>query len=482
MREKGKVLMIYTGGTIGMLPKEEGNPSSPLVPAEWEKLGRMVPALANLPILPTIHPMTLIDSSNMYPEYWIDIARVIRDNYDKYEGFVILHGTDTMTYTATALSFLLENLDKPVVLTGSQISISNARNDAVQNLVTSLMFASPKSFDLPLVPEVCICFNGVLLRGNRSRKVSSSGYSGFATPNYPILAEAGEHIKVNTKVIRGSAKKEEGFFINERLEQKVMVLDIFPGINPEILNKVFSIDGLRGVVLRTYGAGNAPTNKEFLKEIEKAITERKLAIVNVTQCTQGMVEMGLYDASADLLRLGVISGVDMTSEAALVKMMFLLGLGYDTETVKELVQRDLRGEQSVDVFNLVYKEGKAAQVCKLETRQLPAGFAKEKIVTANIRFDSVALHKDVSKGSIELAVFMDYPAADEKTDTKISQCLGEFVKTYDGTPVNMIFDCTSKFKQVVNPNRPVQITIVSRNGQPVEWKGVFISVYTSVEK
>lgn len=478
---KGKALMIYTGGTIGMLPKEEGNPLSPLVPANWEKLQEFAPVLKELPLDTELKEMELIDSSDMHPDYWIDIARVIRDNYKKFDGFVILHGTDTMTYTATALSFLLENLDKPVIITGSQLSIGQPRSDALQNLITSLTLAAPKTFNLPLIPEVCICFNNVILRGNRARKVSSSGYSGFDTPNYPQLGEIGEHIKINTKVIRKPST--EGFFINENLEKNVMLFDIFPGISTEILNSVFSIDGLKCVVFRTYGAGNAPTNEDFLKEIEKAVTKKSLAIVNITQCNQGMVEMGLYDASATLSRLGVISGVDMTPEAALVKMMFLLGQGYDIETVKDQMQKDLRGEQSVDVFNFVYEDGEAGKVkvYKAPAKQLPAGFDKDRIVRANIRIDEATLPKEVKQGEIELAVFMNYPGADENTDTSIPQCLGVLKGTYNEEPVNLILGCTERFRQVVIPGRPIQVTIVAKNEHAVRWEGAFISVYTSVE-
>jgi L-asparaginase len=476
--EKAKVSMIYTGGTIGMLPMEEGNPLSPLVPASWQKLQQFVPALKELPLEVDLHEMKLIDSSDMNPDYWVDIARVIRDKHDEYEGFVILHGTDTMTYTATALSFLLENLDKPVVVTGSQISIAQPRNDAVQNLVTALMFAAPKTFGLDVVAEVCVCFNNTLLRGNRARKVSSSGYAGFATPNYPVLAEIGEHVKVNRKVVRPIS--QEGFFINEALEKNVMLFDIFPGISPKVLHGVFEIEGLKGIAFRTFGAGNAPTNEDFLREIEYAVTEKHLAVVNITQCNQGMVEMGLYDASATLSRLGVISGVDMTPEAALVKMMFLLGQGYDIETVKDQMQKDLRGEQSVNVFNFIYESGEAKPIYNAPVKQIPAGFDKNKIVTAHVRLDAVVLPD--STGEIKLAVYMNYPAANADTDTGIPQCLGVLSKAYTGEkPVNMILDCTSHLSQVIAPNRPIQVNVVSMNGQNVQWNSVIISVYTSVD-
>jgi len=478
MSERGKVLMVYTGGTIGMLPREPDNPLSPLVPASWEDLQDFLPSLKELPIKADLHEMDLIDSSDMHPAYWLDVSRAIREKYDGYDGFVVLHGTDTMTYTASALSFLLENLDKPVVITGSQLPIGKPRNDAVQNLVTALMLATPKTFELPLVPEVCIYFNNVLLRGNRARKLSSSAYAGFESPNYPELGEVGEHMRINKRVIRPPAS--EGFFINESLEKNVLMFDLSPAMTPQMLDKVFGIEGLKGVVLRTYGAGNAPTNEEFLHTIDRAVQRNNLAVVNVTQCPQGMVEMGLYDASAGLLKAGVISGVDMTPEAALTKMMVLLGMGYDVETVKGLVQRDLRGEQSVSVYNLIYEHDTADKVCKQPPKQMEAGFRKGQIERANIRIEDAALPKDVKQGSIELAAFMNYPTADETTDTSIPQCLGTLTGNYNGAPVSLILDCTERVSQVLSPDRPAQVTFVSKTEHAVRWEGAFLSLYTSV--
>lgn len=473
---KGSVLNIYTGGTIGMLPSDPENPLSPLVPADWDQLKHFVPSLNDLPLHVELHEMKLIDSSDMHPDYWIEIARVIRDNYDKYDGFVIMHGTDTMTYTASALSFLLENLDKPVIVTGSQISISQPRNDAVQNLVTSLMFASPKTFNLPLIPEVTIFFNNVLLRGNRARKVSSSDYAGFETPNYKTLGTVGEHIKVDTTVIRPPS--DEGFFIHENLEHGVLVFDIFPGLKPAELKYIFNAPDIKGIIFRTFGAGNAPTKPEFLAEIENAVKAGK-AVVNITQCTQGMVEMGLYDASAGLLKLGVISGVDMTPDAAVTKMMWLLGMGYDIETVKDLMQKDQRGEQSVNVFNFIYDEAMTKDdVYPAPAKQVPSGFEKEKISAANIRINDAKLVGKISEGEIELALFMNLPNADASTDTSTPQCLGTVKSPYRGKPENLIIPCTDKVSQLLNPKRPVQLTVVSKNGQVVEWEGLFMAIYT----
>ena len=342
MKQRDKILIIYTGGTIGMLPKVEDDPASPLIPAGWDKIRRHIPSLKDLQIGVDLHEMDLIDSSDMNPDYWIEIVRVIGKKYPEYDGFVILHGTDTMTYTASALSFLLENLGKPIMITGSQLPMSDPRSDAVQNLVTAVMLAAPGHFDLPMIPEVCIFFRNVLLRGNRARKISSSAYAGFHSPNCPVLGRVGEHIKIDLNVVRPVIT--ESFFYYENLEANVLMFDIFPGLKPEIIRKLFDVQRLKGVVLGTYGAGNAPTSPAFLREIEFGIKEKRLMIVNVTQCNEGAVEMNRYGAGAGLARLGVISGADMTPEAAIVKMQFLLGRGHDAEIAGKLMLRDLRGE------------------------------------------------------------------------------------------------------------------------------------------
>lgn len=342
MTEQRSVLLIYTGGTIGMVPKDRNDPSSPLVPTKWDDLQDFVSSLKKLPFEVDLKQMTPIDSSDMHPDYWIEIARVIRDNYDRHDGFVILHGTDTMAYTASGLSFLLKNLKKPVVMTGSQLPIECCRNGGMQNLVSALTLASPQASDLPVIPEVCILFGDVVLRGNRARKTNATSFSAFASPNYPPLARVDSHIRIDVSRIRQSTLGE--LLVHERLDHNVLLVDIFPGMSPETLKYIFSTPGLKGVVLRTYGVGNCPTEVNFLKEIRSAVEEKQIIIVNLTQCVQGTVEMGRYGAGIGLLAAGVISGVDMTPEAALAKMMFLLGQGYDIETVKDKMQKDLRGE------------------------------------------------------------------------------------------------------------------------------------------
>ncbi|MCL2054746.1 MAG: asparaginase [Oscillospiraceae bacterium] len=468
MQTKKKVLMLCTGGTIAMLHKG-GDPKKPLTPAKWKEIEAHSPALKELNFDVETQEMELIDSSDMHPGYWADIARKIRDEYAKFDGFVILHGTDTMSHTASALSFMLENLDKPVIVTGSQLPLAKPRNDAAQNLVTALTLAA--SDGVPTVPEVCVLFNNKLLRGNRSRKVSSNGFAGFDTPNLRPLSEIGEHITLDTKLIKKPAS--EGFFISEFLDPNVLIFDIFPGISPQILRSVFSIEGLKGVILRTYGTGNAPTSDALMKEIERAIERQNIAVVNVTQCNQGMVEMGLYDASVKLSRAGVISGVDMTPEAALVKMMFLLGQGYDRETVKELMQKDLRGEQSVNVFNFIYELNETKEsVCSLKNKTVAAGFVKDKIKKASIRLGGV---KITSGESPNLAFFMNYPSVTKDTPTDIAQCLGVINSVSDET--DFILECTQKVKQVIIPGRPVQLTVVAQNGD-ISWETIVFSIYT----
>jgi L-asparaginase len=470
---KDNVLIICTGGTIGMVPKNDDGTGA-LVPADWEKLQKLLPSTSEFSFGVEFHKMELIDSTNMSPEYWVDMANVIKDNYESYVGFVILHGTDTMTYTATALSFLLENLGKPVIITGSQLPIYRPRNDAVQNLTTSLMVAASADY-IPIIPEVCILFDKVLLRGNRSRKVSSSGFGGFASPNFSPLATIGEHIDVNTKLLRDVTS--EKFFINDALNTNVLIFDIFPGIAPKILRNVLLDEGLKGVVLRTYGTGNAPTHPCFLEVIEEAI-QKGLPVVNITQCEEGMVEMGLYESSAKLSRIGVITGVDMTAEAALLKMMFLLGQGYEEpDTLKEFMQRNLRGEQSQNAFNFTYKSGKTQEsVSRLQTKTIAAGFAREKIRKAIIRFDGVEV---ADNKEFDLAIFVNLPSAGVETDMSDTKCLCHITKADNST--DFMFDCTHQARYLIDPMRPLSLTIVSKNIDSISWGSIVFTIYTDVD-
>lgn len=483
-----KVLMLCTGGTIGMLHKIPEDTTSPLVPAKWSEIENNFIAMKDLPFDVVAEEMDdLIDSSDMHPGYWQDIAKKIENNYSEYNGFVILHGTDTMAYTATALSFFFENLGKPVIITGSQLPLAKPRSDAAQNLVTSLIIAASEG--VPVIPEVCVFFDKKLLRGNRCRKVSSNGYDGFDSPNFPPLATIGEHIKVNEKLIRKIPT--EGFFINPSIEANVMLCDIFPGIKPDMLRNIFNVAKLRGIVLRTYGTGNTSSDKNFLAEILYATKDKKLTLVNITQCNQGMVEMGIYAAGAQLISRGVVSGGDMTPEAALVKMQFLLGQGYDNELIKQQIQRDLRGEQSANTFNFIYdrrlsaneeNEEHTPHVCKLEPKTVTAGIERGKINSASLRFEGVTIDtpKDETK-DISLAVYINYPAVTKDSPTNIPQCLGVIKNINEKTDFVLPQEqCTQSVNQVINPALPLQLTVVSQNAD-ITWEGIVLSMHTEVD-
>ncbi len=348
------VLVVYTGGTIGSMPRDPHDPKSPLVVVDWAEFRRrtssLSPRLADGSVNARYIGLNVdgaslepLDSCNIGPDYWGDVARVIAENYDRYEGFVVLHGTDTMVYTASALSFMIEGLAKPVVLTGAQLShLGNVRNDALQNLLTALLIANPKHSGLPVVPEVSIFFHNTLLRGNRSRKVTSSGFEAFKSPNYPALAAAGESIAVDRRVLRPPGS---GLRLRSHIEPNVASVIFFPGIQEaSILQDVLSDPRLKGVVLMTYGAGTVPSDSRVLDPIAAAVRRGVVAIA-VTQCGGGRVELERYEASARLLEAGVVSGRDITPEAALVKLMVLLGdpdLG--PAEVRRLLSQDLAGE------------------------------------------------------------------------------------------------------------------------------------------
>ena len=294
----------------------------------------------------------IIDSSDMNYEIWLEIGKIIEENYDKYKGFVILHGTDTMSYTASILSFMLKNLGKTVILTGAQRPIQEIRSDGLQNLLTSIEIiekqmqvnseiCNSENEILPVIPEVCVFFRDHLFRGNRSRKLDSTNYFGFSSPNYLPLGQAGSKIKIYEN--RLLSKPEGKFYVDYKINPNVLMMDVFPGFNPKILKRIFQDDdSIKGLVLRTYGSGNTPKNKEFLETI-KYIIDMGVIILNVTQCTVGSVEMGLYESNAILTELGVVNGYDMTPEAAITKFMCLLGK-YDVEKVKERLVENVAGE------------------------------------------------------------------------------------------------------------------------------------------
>ena len=338
-----RILIIYTGGTIGMVQRPD---DGSLAPVNFEELSNEIPMLNKFGY--KINAITLspiIDSSNITPELWFKLAETIENNYEVYDGFVVLHGTDTMAYTASALSFMLENLNKPVIFTGSQLPIGTLRTDGKENLLTSIEIAAAVKKGKCIVPEVCIYFNSKLFRGNRSSKIDSAQFRAFESKNYPPLAKAGVEINYSCEYIR-KANNDKRLKVNYKLNTNVVILKIFPGIQPLVVESIIDIPDLKGIVLESFGSGNVPEFDWFTQLINKAIN-KGIIVVNVSQCAGGKVQMGLYHTSKDIQKVGVVSGYDMTSEAAISKIMFLLGQGYTYNKVIKYLNTNIQGEISL---------------------------------------------------------------------------------------------------------------------------------------
>lgn len=340
---KPKVLIIYTGGTIGMIRDEK---KGTLRPFGLARLFRSIPSLNDLGIdIEAIELDKIIDSSNVTPEVWVGLARIIGDNYHKFDGFVVLHGSDTMAYSASALSFLLENLNKSVIFTGSQLPIGLPRTDARENLITALSVAAMRNKnDRSLIPEVCIYFEDKLYRGNRTHKFNSENFDAFVSLNYPILAEAGVRIRIFEE--RLLTRSDNGLIVHTAMNAKVAVLKLFPGIMLKPYPKLFSDAGIEAVIVETYGSGNGPTTGDFLPAV-KEMLDNGILVLNITQCIEGKVEMGKYETSEKLLNLGVISGSDLTYESAIAKTMFVLARTNNLNERRQMMQTPLRGEMTV---------------------------------------------------------------------------------------------------------------------------------------
>lgn len=339
---KAKVLLIYTGGTIGMMQDAK---TGQLKPFDFKHLTEQIPELNKFEVeLSAVSFAKPIDSSDMSPAVWIEMAETVKKNYSKYDGFVILHGSDTMSFTASALSFMLENLSKPVILTGSQLPIGTIRTDGKENLITAIEIAAAKNKTGSIVNEVCIYFEYQLYRGNRTHKYNAEHFQAFQSPNYPILAEAGVHLKYNTAALQKASKKKLN--VQTKLDPNIAILKMYPGITQNAVEAILNTKNLKAIILETFGAGNATTQTWFVEALQKAI-KKGIVIYNVTQCNAGKVEQGKYATSAAFKKMGVIGASDITTEAAVAKLMFVLGKTTDKKAVEKLLSTDLRGEMTI---------------------------------------------------------------------------------------------------------------------------------------
>jgi len=520
---KTKVFIVYTGGTIGMAPGNPDDPDSPLKPQPLDKLLHFVPGVsdkkrenlksdearklfdAKQPFfeLPNGNLIELgfaslekaVDSSDISPAEWKEMAAKIAPEYENYDGFVILHGTDTMAFTSSALSFMFENLGKPVVITGSQLPISAARTDAVLNFINAIYIAGYKATDLPLIPEVVVSFADRILRGCRTSKVSTSDWAGFDSPNFPRLGDIGEHIVVKTAYLLPPPDPKKKFFVKTDLVDRVFNINIFPGFSDAQMRKLFLDPVVEGVVMRTYGTGNVPGKPEFLDTIERSIGGETLEagktvsqgrlIVNLSQCGVGTVEMGLYEASSGLLEKGVLSGLDMTPEAALTKLMWTLGTQFGQGRTNQM-QISQRGEQTENLFDLRFGDLTEADARDSYTNAVsPDGrLDRDRISRAMLRVTQLAVKNAGQGDKVRIRAYINMPSASRDTAMDIERCVSNFDYVIGDDPSQTQIKNITYATQSVIGDGDVILTLIGEVLKDTEWvpaemffSGLYIAVY-----
>lgn len=495
------VLVIYTGGTIGSKPSQPDDPESPQVVVPWEEYERATPELElvnkRFPI-DCYEGIPPLDSCNVGPEQWRQMAQAIADHYDEYNGFVILHGTDTIVYTATALSFMLGNLAKPVILTGAQRSaMVSVRNDGTQNLLTALEFANPQAVGLPPIPEVCVYFGGKLLRGNRTVKRDTSGYDAYETPNIEPLGTAGDRITVNERLVR-RVDPDAKFTLRRRLSESVLPIFIAPGIqDTEMVERQLKTPGLRAVVVQAFGSGNIPTKPEFI-ELFREAHANGIVVAAVSQCRIGAVELGIYETSAALLEAGFVCAHDLTLEAAQVKLMCLLGdEDILPEEVEDRFQRSIAGEQSMSLWLSRYKDGPGAiehdggaparRRIRGEALHLPVD--RDRIDRALLRLRAAELvggrADNGETAPVVIEIYTDL-SEDDPLERDDPGFLGEFRRwprslaeqQIAGDTGVLMFDLTDFVRGRVKAGDRVSFTVAVRTANAaLTWEGVELAVY-----
>jgi L-asparaginase len=492
------VLVIYTGGTIGSKPRDP-DPESPQVVVSWSELEKGTPELRKVKkdygLIVECEEIKPLDSCNIGPEEWQQIASIIERRYNEFEGFVILHGTDTMVYTASALSFMLRELAKPVILTGAQRSaLVDVRNDATQNFITAILLACPSLSKIPVVPEVCIYFGGKLLRGNRTVKRDTAGYDAYESPNFPPLGEVGDRMVIYEKQLRPMPEAARRFNVRKKLDTNVTTVFVYPGIQETDLvkrqldglaaRKSDRADGLKAGIVMAYGSGNIPTLwPEWLSNFREA-RNKGMVIATVSQCKRGAVELGIYETSALLLELGFVAASDLTLEAALCKLMVLLGdPDLTQDEVEEMYQRALAGEQSTSLFLTKYpvksgsiKRASETVSIRIPGRQVEAGWQPSNVERSLLRFRGAKLaFSGTPPVLFSVYVNLDRP---EDATTEHPGYAGQFKKEPETRDDQIIvFDITRVLTALVKPGERASFTVfLDTEGAEFSWSSVELAI------